>query len=78
MVDQWGSGRSSHEGSDLLDEDTEYLTDHHAVHPNGAVGRSSDDSDMTDADDENGVDDDIVDKISSSPSIDDGESFLLF
>ena len=79
LVEQWGSGRSSHEGSELLDEETDFLTDsstlavdENSMHQNGSMARSSEDSDMTDADDENGVDDDMVDKISSSPSIDDG------
>lgn len=83
MVDQWGSERSSHEGSELLDEDTDFLTDgagmhpdEHVMHQSSAIGRSSEDSDMTDADEEN-ADDDMVDKISSSPSIDDGMSHLL-
>ena len=76
LADQWGSGRSSHEGSELLEEDPDIFSDHghtngdeHATHQ---VGRSSEDSDMTDADEDNG-DDDMVDKISSSPSIDDGK-----
>ena len=60
-----------------MDEDTDLFTDSTNVHPddqaiqqNGGLSRSSEDSDMTDADEDN-VDDDMVDKISSSPSIDD-------
>ena len=37
------------------------------------MGRSSHDSDTTDGDDDGGMDDEMVDKISSSPSIDDDE-----
>lgn len=90
LVDAWSSGRSSHEGSELLDEDTDFLTDAASVHQemrledqvmqqNGGALRSSEDSDMTDGDGEDNLEDDMVDKISSSPSIDDGgySSFSL-
>ncbi|KAL9091991.1 MAG: hypothetical protein Q9159_001136 [Coniocarpon cinnabarinum] len=74
LADQWGSGRSSHEGSELLEEDPDIFSDpgnaHADEHGMHQVGRSSEDSDMTDADEDTG-DDDMVDKISSSPSIDD-------
>ena len=88
LADAWGSGRSSHEGSELLDEDTDFLTDTGAVHhemrmddqaiqQNGGTLRSSEDSDMTDGEGEDSLDDDMVDKISSSPSIDDGGCTLI-
>lgn len=84
LAEAWGSGRSSHEGSELLDEDTDFLTDggavpagmrpeDHAMQQNGTQVRSSEDSDMTDGENEEHLaDDDMMDKISSSPSIDDG------
>lgn len=86
LAEAWGSSRSSHEGSELLDEDPDYVADGRAVpggersqdpspQSNGNQTRSSEDSDVTDADgDENTADDDMMDKISSSPSIDDGGS----
>lgn len=88
LAEAWGSGRSSHEGSDLLDEDTDFLTDpgptsidmrhdDQAAQQNGNSLRSSEDSDVA-GDDGDDLEDDMVDKISSSPSIDDGRARQLF
>jgi hypothetical protein len=50
--------------------------DEQAIRLNGGVSGDGDDSDMQDADVEEDMDDDMMDKISSSPSIDDGGYFL--
>ncbi|KAH6875806.1 hypothetical protein BKA58DRAFT_311703 [Alternaria rosae] len=47
--------------------------DEQAVRLNGGTSSDGDDGDMQDADVEEDMDDDMMDKISSSPSIDDGE-----
>lgn len=46
--------------------------DEQAIRLNGGISSDGDDSDMQDADVEEDMDDDMMDKISSSPSIDDG------
>jgi hypothetical protein len=50
--------------------------DETAIRLNGGISGDGDDSDMQDADVEEDMDDDMMDKISSSPSIDDGGYFL--
>ena len=83
LADAWSSNRNSHEGSELLDEDTDFLTnsstlnrdsnmDERVGSQNGNTARSSEDSEMKDEEMED-ADDDMVDKISSSPSIDEGK-----
>lgn len=52
--------------------------DDQAVKLNGGVSGDADDADMQDADVEEDMDDDMMDKISSSPSIDDGGYSLPF
>ena len=78
LADHWGSSRTSHEGSDLLDDDSDFLTGTSILTrdtsytQNGAPGSAPEDVDADEGDE--GLDDDMVDKISSSPSIDDGTS----
>ncbi|KAI9714114.1 MAG: hypothetical protein M1828_001204 [Chrysothrix sp. TS-e1954] len=85
MADAWGSGRSSHEGSELLDEDSEFMSDGTArqgsrredsrmQQGDGTNGTSDDGEGGLNDDGDESLDDDMVDKISSSPSIDDGRS----
>lgn len=80
VPDAWGSGRSSHEGSELLDEDMNFMTDTNATTHETSVdnlamqqngGESQDDPETNESEGE-GDDDDMTDKISSSPSIEDG------
>jgi hypothetical protein len=52
--------------------------DEQAVRLNGGTSSDGDDGDMQDADVEEDMDDDMMDKISSSPSIDDGGYSLPF
>lgn len=84
--DSWGSGRSSHEGSELLEEDADFLTNGGAVPMDlrgdrdthvSATQRSSEDSDLTDGEGDDSADDDMVDKISSSPSINEDGEYML-
>lgn len=74
--DTWvESGRSSHEGSELLDEDSEFYQNS-AMDSRGSPanhdGKDEDDDMEGDDDGDDNGDDDMLDKISSSPSIDDG------
>ena len=82
MADAWGSGRSSHEGSELLDEDSEFMSDGNVRQEHRREDMSMHNSDGTNGTNEEGeggadneedetLIDDMVDKISSSPSIDD-------
>ncbi|KAF2659696.1 hypothetical protein K491DRAFT_732310 [Lophiostoma macrostomum CBS 122681] len=57
---------------DSVNGDRELQQDEQAVRLNGGMSGSGDDGDMQDADAEEDMDDDMMDKISSSPSIDDG------
>lgn len=57
-----------HEDSDSFDSTSATLTEKHGI-TNGANGEEMD---MGDRDGEDGLDDDMMDKISSSPSIEDG------
>lgn len=50
--------------------------DNLAIAQNGGLTGSTEDSEMADAEGDDGMDDDMMDKISSSPSIDDGGYFL--
>lgn len=87
LADHWGSGRSSHEGSELLEEDTDFLLengpdphdyrhDHPALMQQNGAHQESQDIDqeraMENDEDDDDDDDDAADKISSSPSIEDG------
>jgi hypothetical protein len=55
--------------------DHDQQRDEQAVRLNGGMSGTGDDADMHDADAEDDMDDDMMDKISSSPSIDDGGYF---
>lgn len=58
----------------ILNGESDLPQDEQAVRLNGGIPGSADDGEMADADDD--LDDDMMDKISSSPSIDDG-GYLL-
>jgi hypothetical protein len=74
----WSDANTLREDPDSDDERTIVNGDHNlqqdeqAVRLNGGLGGNGDDGDMQDADAEEDLDDDMMDKISSSPSIDDG------
>jgi hypothetical protein len=53
-------------------DEEDQARDELAIRQNGGMSGSNDDADMSDGDGEDSMDDDMMDKISSSPSIDDG------
>jgi len=82
MADTWGSGRVNHDGSDVDDEESERLLENtvrdQAVQQKGGRSGNADNSGMTEDEGDDQADDDMLDKISSSPSIaDDGGYNLL-
>lgn len=68
-----------HEDSDDSTNATGSDPDHHNLQRNGiSNGATGEDMDMGDSEGDDGLDDDMMDKISSSPSIEDGGYNLLF
>lgn len=73
MADAWGSGRSSHDGSELLDEDMRMSGEESRIDEAALHQSENEDGGPGEADGE--ADDMMDDRMSSSPSIDDNGGY---
>ncbi|KAK2627240.1 hypothetical protein QTJ16_003206 [Diplocarpon rosae] len=75
-LQQYGDELAAEATSKLAGSNLHQQDDPAAAQYGGVTGSTAEEADMADAEGDDGMDDDMMDKISSSPSIDDGGCFL--